>query len=131
MKRTPRTYANELLTEVLQTPTGYEAIISKFWQRVIINKHFGWRRRIFQELDDLWHEVTGQIKVVVATGRELSATEKQTISKQIKNSLAADCHIDWQLKPHLLGGVMVTINGERYDLSFKGQLDKLYLKLSQ
>ncbi len=131
MKKTPRYYAKELLTAVLKNPSDCELLITRFWQQMLINKYFGWRRRILQEIDDLWYELTEQTKVIVTTSRELSASEKQIIIKQIKTSLPNDCYIDWQLKPHLLGGVIITINGERYDLSFKGQLDKLYFKLSQ
>lgn len=131
MKRSPRYYAKQLLTSVLNKPSGLDELVSAFWHQVIVNKHFSWRQRIIQEISGLWHELSGQDKVEVSSVRELSEHERKDIAKSIKNITSHEVCITWQVKPHLLGGVIVTINDERYDMSFKGQLDQMYFKLSQ
>ncbi|MFH1866540.1 MAG: F0F1 ATP synthase subunit delta [Patescibacteria group bacterium] len=131
MKKTPRLYAKQLVVQALKQPSKLETIVSDFWLMVLKNKHFGWRKRIIQEIDQIWHESTGEPQVEVITGRELKPDEQQVIKEQLEQiSPTKMFTITWLTKPHLLGGVVVTINGVRFDLSLKGKIDKLYYQLA-
>ncbi len=129
MKVNPRYYAKQIITEALKAPTRQGEIIERWWRQVLKNKHFSWRQRIIQEVNEVWHSLTGERQVLVATSRELNLREQKEIVNDLKKAIVEKFTVAWQVKPHLLGGIVITVDGERFDFSLKRRLDKLYYRL--
>ncbi|MFH1111466.1 MAG: F0F1 ATP synthase subunit delta, partial [Patescibacteria group bacterium] len=122
MKISPRYYAKQLISDVLRQPANKDKIIDCLWQQVLKNKHFVWRKRIVQEVNDVWHSLTQEHQILITTGRELNTQEQKGLVSSLKKSVPGEFTVEWQVKPHLLGGVVVVIDGERFDFSVKGKL---------
>lgn len=131
MKLTPRLYAQRFVLAVLREPARSEEMAEALWRRVLADKHFGWRQRIVQEVADVWHQQSGQRRVEVATARDLEPGERSAIMAQLAAALGERLSYDWVTKPHLVGGAVVTVDGERFDCSVKGRLDSLYHALTR
>jgi F-type H+-transporting ATPase subunit delta len=131
MKLSPITYANAYLSAARKTTaTKLPELANKFWQVVWKHRHLSWKRRILLEVERLWHEQEEKVVVEVSTAKPLSDTARAHIKRQLKSSLNKDIELKEIIKPHLLSGIIITLNNRRYDASLKGRLDSLYQKLA-
>jgi F-type H+-transporting ATPase subunit delta len=131
MKFSPTTYANAYLSAAHQTTAAkLPELANKFWQVVWKHRHLSWKRRILAEVERLQHEQEGKVIVEVSTAKPLSDTVRAHIKRQLKSSLNKDIELKETIKPHLLSGIIITMNDRRYDASLKGRLDALYQKLA-
>jgi F0F1-type ATP synthase delta subunit len=129
MKLTPRYYATKLIAACFNNPKNIKQEVDNFWQTVLANKHFSWRKRIVQEIDGVWQGLTGRDQVKIWSARELTTTEKQSLVKTLHKKIDKEAEFEWFVKPHIMGGIVMTVNDERFDLSVKGRLDSLYYNL--
>ncbi len=129
MKLSPHYYARNLVTSCLKDSKNIKQIVDNFWIQVLKNKHFSWRKRIIQEIDTAWRDLTGKQQVKILSAQELSDTEKQHVIKSLHKIVDQGADFEWGVKPHILGGLILTLNDHRFDLSTKGRLDSLYYNL--
>lgn len=131
MKISPTTYANIYLSVARETTAAkLPELASKFWQVVWKHRHLSWKRLILLEVERLWHEQKNRVVVEVSTAKPLSDTVRAYIKRQLKFSLNKDIELKEITKPHLLSGIIITMNDRRYNASLKGRLDALYQKLA-
>lgn len=131
MKISPTTYANVYLSAARETTAAkLPELANKFWQVVWKHRHLSWKRKILLEIERLWHEQQDKVVVEVSTAKALSDTARAYIKRQLKSSLNKDIELKEIIKPHLLFGIIITMNDRRYDASLKGRLDALYQKLA-
>ena len=129
MRLSPRLYAKQLVVACLAEPQRVNELVNKFWQRIWLDKKFSWRKSIVQEVGSVWHELTRRAEVKVSARRQLHPVEQKFIGNEITKKFGQDVDIRWEVKPHILGGLVVTVNNERFDFSLKGNLDSLYYNL--
>lgn len=129
MRANPRYYARQLITACLQEPKRVTEIVTRFWQQVLADKRFAWRQRIVQEVDEVWRELTNRHQVTVSSHRQLAPTEQQLIRRELVKKFGPAADVAWDIKPHLLGGLVITVNNEKFDFSLKGTLDSMYYNL--
>lgn len=131
MRSSPRYYAKQLVAACLEQPKRLGDIVNNFWHMVLADKRFAWRQRIVQEVDDVWQEVTGRSQVKVSSHRPLLPAECDHIMHELIKKYGSNIDFTWEVKPHILGGLVVTVNNEKFDFSLKGTLDSLYYNLAK
>ncbi len=127
MKFNTATYARAYLSAVSQVPAAKRAEVAhNFWQAVWRRGHFKWRKNILGSVRDLLRQQQGIKVAEVLTAKELTAEQKNSLTKSLSKASGQSIELVCSTKPHLLAGMVVTIDDERYDASLKGRLDSLY-----
>ncbi|RPH32406.1 MAG: ATP synthase F1 subunit delta [Bacteroidales bacterium] len=83
---------------------------------------------VFQKI---YREHTGLAKVVVETPAELGDDTKNRILEFVKNKFNKTPELEVRLKPELIGGFIVEVEGLLIDLSVSGQLARVRKALVQ
>ncbi|UBF27283.1 F0F1 ATP synthase subunit delta [Kovacikia minuta CCNUW1] len=78
-------------------------------------------------LRELKRAVLAEVTSVV----ELSEDQKQVVREKVKAATGAqEVELETRIDPSLLGGVLIQVGSQIYDLSLRGQLRRLSLQLS-
>lgn len=72
----------------------------------------------------------GVLRVLVQTARELPQDEVNKIQHQLSSELSGSPVYTWQVKPEILGGLVIKYGGKVLDGSVSGKLSKLKQGLS-
>lgn len=70
------------------------------------------------------------INVTVTTTVDLTATQREKITKFVEQKITQEYQLTEQLNPELLGGVIIKIGSQQYDLSLRGKLTAIRDSLS-
>lgn len=132
MKLTPTQFAKMFVS----LSHGMEAkdlsgLSARFWRYVFKQRKFGWRRQIMSEVERLWQEAHGVRSVRVAVAHAMSESEQHKLSKKLAEAFGTPVELEFEHKPHLLAGAVLTCDDKRYDASLKGRLDALYRTLAK
>lgn len=131
MKITPKIYAQAYWTAATSVPQNkLSKIAENFWRVVWRHGHFKWRRQIMEELRVLVRQKSGLKLVTVAVPREMTAEQRQNFIDKLQQALKSGVELAYLVKPHLLGGLVLTVEDERYDASLKGRLEALCRRLA-
>lgn len=131
MKINPTHYARGYLAAVSSSPVSkHREIAHRFWQTVWQRGHFKWYKKILESVRVLVREQQGIKLAEVITPQELSESKKNHLTSEIKRAVGQPVDLSCSVKPHLLAGMVVTIDDKRYDASLKGRLDSLYKTLA-
>jgi len=95
-----------------------------------------WRRKdipkIFEFFVDKAKEYKGIGKVKVVSATELSARQKEKLTKRLlETTKYTSFEVDYQIDPALLGGLIIRIEDRVLDSSLKTQIEKLSKGLSK
>ncbi|MFA4818541.1 MAG: F0F1 ATP synthase subunit delta [Patescibacteria group bacterium] len=132
MKYSARTYAQAYLLAVAgKSVTEIGNISRRFWELVWRHKHFSWRQPITAEIQKLWLEHHSLTAVDVATARPLTEAVRKELSQALAELVQKQVELVNSIKPHLLGGTVLTIGDTRLDASLKGRIDDLYNHLTK
>lgn len=131
MKLTPKTYAAAYVAAA-QNTTARELskVAARFWNLVWRRHHWAWRNKIIEQVGALWREQHGVELVTVTTAKPLTTEAKSKLQRALTKQLDKKVEIESVVKPHLLGGMIITIGDRRVDASLKGRLDSLYHALA-
>lgn len=69
--------------------------------------------------------------VDVATARPLTEAVRKELSQALAELVQKQVELVNSIKPHLLGGTVLTIGDTRLDASLKGRIDDLYNHLTK
>jgi len=131
MKLTAKTYAKAYLQAVGEAPINQQrAMANNFWQIVWRHGHFKWHKNILASLKELLREQKGIKLAQVITAKPLDAPAEHELMSKLTQATGYNIELVQTVKPHLLAGLVVTIDDNRYDASLKGRLDALYSKLA-
>ncbi|HAO81845.1 MAG: ATP synthase subunit delta [Parcubacteria group bacterium GW2011_GWD2_43_10] len=131
MKINPTYYARAYLAAVASAPVAKRhEIAHNLWQTVWRHGHFKWYKKIIANVQVLIRQEKGIKLAEVLTPQALSETQKNTLATEIKKAIGQPVELVCSVKPHLLAGMIVTIDDKRYDASLKGRLDTLYKTLA-
>lgn len=79
----------------------------------------------------LFRKLKNIVLAEISTASELSESQEQALVAKVKKMThAADVELKVQVKPDLIGGVVVKVGSQVLDASIKGQLRRLALKLT-
>ncbi len=131
MKITPKDYAKVYLSAAQSVPSAERVkIASNFWRLVWRRGHIKWKHQILSEVRSLERIQSGLKLVEIYTPRDLDKKQKDNLVSELQKSIGQPVELVCTVKPHLLAGVVITFDHERYDGSLKGRLDSLYKKLA-
>lgn len=86
---------------------------------------------ILELLPDMWNEKRGISTLEVSSVVPLTDSQKQKLSKKLEQLEKAPVALKFRLDPSLIGGLSITKGNVVYDVSLKGDLNKLTEKIKQ
>ena len=131
MRFTPTTYAAAYLGAAQDSSaTELKAVTSRFWALVWRHRHWGWRRKIIDQVVRLRQAQAGVRGVELSVAKPLSDSATAKLKRELEKAVGQEIELNVTLKPHLLAGIVLTIDDTRYDASLKGKIDSLYHTLA-
>lgn len=131
MKIRPNQYARVYLSAVSEaTPAKRQEMAKNFWSMVWRRGHMKWSKNIIASVEQQLRDKHGVKLAEITTPQQISEVQKKHITNQLTKATGKDIELVCHVKPHLLAGMVVTIDDERYDASLKGRLDSLYSTLA-
>ncbi|MDP3986047.1 MAG: ATP synthase F1 subunit delta [Candidatus Veblenbacteria bacterium] len=131
MKITPTDYARAYLAAIARAAAAERVQVTRnLWQAVWRRGHFTWAKRIVEQVHQLLRQQAGTVVVEVVTSRALSEAQQGSLRRDLARAVGKPVELACAVKPHLLGGVVVTWDDRRYDASVKGRLEALYRALA-
>jgi F-type H+-transporting ATPase subunit delta len=82
-------------------------------------------RLIHLRVHEEYNRVKNRLRVMVSTAEPLDAAAEQTIASEIKSRLNVQPILDKQVRPELIGGMVLRIGDKVYDGSIATQLQRL------
>jgi F-type H+-transporting ATPase subunit delta len=82
-------------------------------------------RLIHLTVHEEYNRVKNRLRVMVSTAEPLDAAAEQTIASEIKSRLNVQPILDKQVRPELIGGMVLRIGDKVYDGSIATQLQRL------
>jgi|GEM_PF-817595 len=72
-----------------------------------------------------WEKHDGGVRIRITTAGKETAAFKKEIAHAVEQALKRSCQIEEHADPSLMGGVLLQVGDERYDLTLRGALNQL------
>jgi F-type H+-transporting ATPase subunit delta len=115
------------LQNLLKNPLSQT--MANFLLLLMTKKRMKYFQAVADHFERLCYESQGKAIARVLTAAPLSAGEKTTLSQRLTQTFGLDVEIREQVKPDLIGGVIVYLGDQRLDASLLGQLAKMKQRL--
>lgn len=127
MKITPKKYAIALFDMLLEAKAGErQVLINNFASYLVKNNEDYKLGRIIEEFSVLWDSHHSIVRADVSSAFDLNSDSKKEVGDYIKNKVAAeDIVIKTEVKPEIIGGVIIRYGDKILDTSLKTKLEKL------
>ena len=99
-------------------------IMQNFLQIILENNRFSNIRKIIEEFIKIHMENCGYVYVTVQSAKELSKKQDNDLQKNLKKLLSKEVIVKYEIKPEILGGLIIQYDGSIIDDSLK---NKIYL----
>ncbi len=126
----PRVKAGEKLS-ALQGFLGQKlsTTMENFLLLLIVKKRIKHLRAVADYYEKLLCEIKGKVVARVLTAISLTAAQKQVLTNQLSRMLGLTVELREEVKPGLIGGMMVYLGDQRMDGSVLGQLERMKQRL--
>ena len=91
------------------------------------NGRFGELELILEEFRHLNYRKNGIIEVEVQSVKALSSAQDKKLKSSLEKMLSGKIVVNYEIRPELLGGLVVKFNSNMIDDSLKGKLNRLEL----
>lgn len=91
------------------------------------NGRFAEMAQILDEFKHIYYAKHGITEVEVGTVKTLSATQDKKLRANLEKMLSSKVVVRYQIKPELLGGLVIKFNSNMIDDSLKSKLNRLEL----
>ncbi|MCL6435343.1 MAG: F0F1 ATP synthase subunit delta [Leptolyngbyaceae cyanobacterium HOT.MB2.61] len=106
-------------------------LMNNFLKLLVDNRRIAFLPEICQRYLALLRELKQAVLAEVTSVIELTEEQKQAVRDKVKQLTgASEVELETRLDPSLLGGVVIQVGSQIYDLSLRGQLRRLSLQLS-
>lgn len=126
MKLSPSIYAKTLIGSA--KTDNLKTIARKFWYKLQKNKQYKDLPKILDQIDFENAKAENKILAKIYSKIELSETEKQTISDNLKKKFQKEIILK-NISNKNITGVIVKVDDRIIDMSLEGKLEKLKRKL--
>jgi F-type H+-transporting ATPase subunit delta len=75
--------------------------------------------------NDLLNQRLGRAVAAVTSAHPLDDTQRASLKKALEQKLGKTIELQLEVDPGLLGGFVALVGSDRYDVSLRGQLDRL------
>lgn len=131
--------ASPVLSEAEQVETisqlakaqKFNSLTLNFLSIVARNGRLQYLRQIVTAFRDKIAEENGEIKAEITTAQELSAAQISAIAKDLGAKTGKTVVVIQNVRPEIIGGLIVKIGPKMFDYSIKSRLTKLKNKLKE
>ena len=113
------------LLDAVLGKTGGSKLVRNFLAVLIDHNHIGQMQEVARMFRRELDARMGIADAQVTSARELSATEKQALEKQLAGVTGKKVRATYSEDAELLGGAIVRVGSTIYDGSVRGQLEKI------
>jgi F-type H+-transporting ATPase subunit delta len=126
----PRVKSREKL-EALRALMGNKlsATMENFLRLLILKKRIKHLGAVAEHYERLCYEMKGKVIARVLTALPLTPSQKDALSKRLSQMFGLTVELKEELKPGLIGGMMIYLGDQRMDGSVLGQLEKMKQRL--
>lgn len=126
----PRVKAGEKLS-ALQGSLGQKlsTTMENFLMLLIVKKRIKHLKAVADHYEKLLYEMKGKAIARVLTAMPLTTAQKQTLADKLSQMFGMSVELKEEVKPNLIGGMMVYLGDQRMDGSVLGQLERMKQRL--
>jgi len=126
MKLSRRRLAKEVTKAILAEPARKNEILNQLAAYLLTNKKAAQADLLMLDIANELEETQGQLVANVVSARPLSSVSKMAITDKLKRQTGAKTvELNEELKPELIGGIVVRTPKFELDASVKRQLNRL------
>jgi len=126
----PRVKAGEKLS-ALQDFLGRKlsATMENFLMLLLVKKRIKHLKAVADHYEKLLYGLKGKAVARVLTAMPLPAAQKQTLTDKLSQMFGVSVELKEEVKPNLIGGMMIYLGDQRMDGSVLGQLERMKQRL--
>ena len=123
----PLIQQSTLLTTVqaLADKAKFQAVTKNFLSVLVENRRFSILSSIISAFGQELAKRRGEVKVDVTVAQDMSAKQKKDLEVALSKGLGRDVSVELQVKPDILGGMIVTVGSKMIDDSVLRKLERL------
>ena len=126
----PRAKSQEKLETLRRLMTQkLSATMENFLMLLIMKKRIKHLNAVADHFDRLWHELRGKAVARVLTAMPLTAAQKSSLTDKLTQMFGVLVDLKEEVKPGLIGGMMIYLGDQRMDGSVLGQLERMKQRL--
>jgi len=103
--------------------------MENFLQLLITKKRVKYLRSVAEHYERLCYESQGKSIARVVTAMALTEAQKKTLAENLSKTFGTLVELREEIRPQLIGGMMVYLGDQRMDGSILGQLEKMKQRL--
>ncbi len=103
--------------------------LENFLRLLLAKKRIGHLKAVTEHYERLCLQMKGKAAARVLTAMPLSAAQKGALSQKLTQMFGLTVELKEEVKPDLIGGMMVYLGDQRMDGSILGQLEKMKQRL--
>jgi F-type H+-transporting ATPase subunit delta len=103
--------------------------LENFLRLLLTKKRIKHLKAVTDHFERLCYEMRGRAVARVMTAMPLSAAQKDSLSRKLSQMLGLTVELKEEVKPGLIGGMMIYLGDQRMDGSVLGQLEKMKQRL--
>ncbi|HSE29762.1 MAG TPA: F0F1 ATP synthase subunit delta [Candidatus Saccharimonadales bacterium] len=129
MKISRRRLAKEVVRALQSTPEHKGELIQQLAAHLLVNKKANQADLLMLDIANELEESQGQLVATVSSARPLSDASKVAVVAKLKKQTGAkNVELNEELKPELIGGIVVRTPKYELDSSVKRQLNQIAAK---
>jgi F-type H+-transporting ATPase subunit delta len=103
--------------------------MENFLMLLILKKRIKYLNAVAEHFERLCYEMKGKAIARVMTAAPLAADQKEALSKKLSQMFGTAVELREEVKPGLIGGIMIYLGDQRMDGSVLGQLERMKQRL--
>lgn len=112
-----------IIKEALESKV--DNLIFKFLNLLIDNKREEYLENIIRDYFDIYRKSKGIKKTIITSTKTLDAKTKKALVDFIKSHFDTHVELEEQVNEDLIGGIVLTVEDQQYDMSILGKLNKI------
>ena len=103
--------------------------MENFLMLLIMKKRIKHFKAVADHFERLWHELRGKAVARVLTAMPLTTPQKNNLIEKLSQMFGVIVELKEEVKPGLIGGMMIYLGDQRMDGSVLGQLERMKQRL--
>ncbi|MEM1248269.1 MAG: ATP synthase F1 subunit delta [Acidobacteriota bacterium] len=120
----PREAKQATLREV-SGQLGLGNLAGKFLDTLLSNQRLQSLPVVIGAIDELIHRKSGVQRALITSATDLSSDQQSRLRELLESSLGGRIKLEIRIDESLLGGFVAQVGSERYDVSLKGELERM------
>ncbi len=105
------------------------ATMENFLMLLIMKKRIKHLKAVADHYERLLYQMKGKAIARVLTALPLAADQKKTLAEKLSQMFGVSVELKEEVKPDLIGGMMIYLGDQRMDGSVLGQLERMKQRL--